>query len=175
MRTQQGQPARRRDCYLISQRGGEHAHELPLRRQPPHLLPAQAPQAVQQEQDHPWVPGRRAPGHRGSIQPLQSWSTAACMPSAPGTCRSSVPTHTTPGCCSSPLVPTRLSCLTSAIPSLSVPSAAGCTIRLRSPPRQPTLTRVEATSQGRPRFVVFPEVAQIPVALVLHQPNHLLV
>lgn len=69
------------------------------------------------------------------------------------------------------------SCLTSAFPSFSVPSAtpAGCTIRLQSPPRRLTLTSVEATSQGWPRFVVLPQVAQIPVTLVLHQPNHLLV
>lgn len=70
-----------------------------------------------------------------------------------------------------------LSCLTSAFPSLVMPSAAsaGCTIRLQGQPQQPTLTRVEAASQGRPWFVVFPQVTQIPVALVLHQPNHLLV
>lgn len=90
---------------------------------------------------------------------------------------SSAPTHTTPGRCSSPLVLTSLSCLTSAFPSLPVPSdaSAGRAVGLQGPPRQPTLTRVEAASQGRPRFVVFPQVAQIPVALVLHQPNHLLV
>lgn len=174
--TQQGWPPQRRDHYLISQRGGVHAHELPLRRQPPHLLPAQATQAVEEEQDHPWAPGRRALGHEGSTQPLQRRSIAACIPSAPGT-HFSAPAHMTTGRCSSPLVPTRLSCLTSALPSLPVPSAAsaGCTIGLQGPPWQPTLTRVEATSQGRPRLVVFPQVAQIPVTLVLHQPNHLLV
>lgn len=37
------------------------------------------------------------------------------------------------------------------------------------------LTRVEASSQGRPGFVVFPKVSQVPVTLVLHQADHLLV
>lgn len=41
-------------CYLIRQRGGEHAHELPLRSQPPHLLPPQLPQTIQEEENDPW-------------------------------------------------------------------------------------------------------------------------
>ena len=37
------------------------------------------------------------------------------------------------------------------------------------------LTRVEASPKGRPGFVVFPEIPKIPVALILHQTDHLLV
>lgn len=54
-----------------------------------------------------------------------------------------------------------LSLFTSASPSLPVPSttSAACAMRLHLPPWQPTLTCVEATSQGWPWFVVFPQVA----------------
>ena len=37
------------------------------------------------------------------------------------------------------------------------------------------LTGVEASPKGRPGFVVFPKVSQVPVALILHQTDHLFV
>lgn len=40
-------------CYLVCQGGGQHAHQLPLGSQPPHLLPSQLPQTVEQQQNHP--------------------------------------------------------------------------------------------------------------------------
>lgn len=40
---------------------------------------------------------------------------------------------------------------------------------------EPLPTRVEAPPQRRPGLVVLPQVAQVPVALVLHQADHLLI
>lgn len=40
---------------------------------------------------------------------------------------------------------------------------------------KPLPTRVEAPPQRRPGLVVLPQVAQVPVALVLHQTDHLLI
>lgn len=88
--TQKGWPPWR--PYLISQRGGKHAHELPLCCQPPHLLPAQATQTVQQEQDHPWMPGKRMlgpPVEHGSLHASSLWDMPLLCTQSPGCCSSS--------------------------------------------------------------------------------------
>lgn len=40
--------------HLVSQWSGQHAHQLPLGRESPHLLPLHLPQLVEKQQDHPW-------------------------------------------------------------------------------------------------------------------------
>lgn len=41
--------------------------------------------------------------------------------------------------------------------------------------RPPVLTCVEASAESRPGSMVLPQVPQVPVALVLHQADHLFI
>lgn len=69
-------------AHLVSQRRTEHAHQLPLGRQPPHLLPSDPPQPLQVEQDDalgeqgdsgrsPGVSARGTGGDRRSLPVLK--------------------------------------------------------------------------------------------------------